>query len=204
MRSGYVIGSISGILLTVALWHVLKSQNLIKSPNSPGPVVPALVEKAAAPPLYAGFETQFDGSDDLLAHRARLAPNMKTEDWDRLLPKDAAANNSNCSPETVALTISAEETMAVAAGKVNVLFLPHESTLCLKTGKPLQLVSPDSSITVTVERFATYATTKVPPDLLKVMGLKGDDVPYLMNRQMLSEHAGKDVVVILIKTASST
>lgn len=167
---------------------------------------PVVVKPVIAP----GFSTEFAGSDDLLARRSRLYPLLAMADWDRLLTGVASvrlvSETPSCATPTTTLTVTGDEVTALAAAKLNVLFLPHEASHCFKVGNGIALNSTDtatpSTVEAKVERIAEAELTALPAAFLEAMKIEATDVSFLANRQMHPGTPTSNLTIILVSVAA--
>lgn len=203
MSRSMVLGLLFGVVLTATLAHYVTTSELVKkapktttAPTAEMVGVTDTAEPDSPPPTMIGYSTEFGGSDDAIAHRAKLKPRISTDAWDQTLRASKISvsvrttNDCRNVESEKAISIPVHDAEAVAKGEINVHFVEGRVARCYGTGTKLSVLVDDltgGSLMynilgeATIDRVVSIAHVRIPPLFLREMGANIRDVAFFAN-----------------------
>ncbi len=156
MKKSLAIGSFLGVVLTVSAGYYFYGSSVLNlstrvSDSGNSTAANSASGEPSGLPLAIEFEnfiTEFDGSTDLLKHRANLRPSSTTENWDKFTNPEtmpAVRTTSECaiSDLTQSISVPSFYAEAVSRGEINVQFFGRSTPRCFGVQSTIYLLVDD-------------------------------------------------------------
>lgn len=201
MKKSLLLGAILGLVLTLTIAVYLRDRNLL---STDVPIAGAGDSSGKSPhealdaPLVGilgGFNLQFQGSNDLMAHRKNtVKPYITIADWEKTMSTHGLPVNqrttSECRNATLAqsVTIRPDQVESILNGQLNILFVPNDVPRCFSTQSKVFLVVDDASdaksayripATATIEKIIETTIPALKHEVLSTMRISREDAAYV-------------------------